>query len=114
MVPALALGGRRPAALLGGGHPRPADRARPALGARAALDRAAERTDAARLEERAGLGEGEVLGLDLLPAVCPAEECPPLIGNVHVMFDQDHATATCRESAGGEADRQLAEAGSPW
>lgn len=103
MVPALALGERRPAALPGGGH-HP----------QAAIDRAAERTDAARLEERAGLGEGEVLGLDLLPAVCPAEECPPLIGNVHVMFDQDHATATCRESAGGEADRQLAEAGSPW
>ena len=103
MVPALALGERRPAALPGGGrHPH------------AALDRAAERTDAARLEERAGLGEGEVLGLDLLPAVCPAEECPPLIGNVHVMFDQDHTTATCRESAGGEADRQLTEAGFPW
>ncbi|WP_263312236.1 hypothetical protein [Brachybacterium atlanticum] len=50
-----------------------------------------------------------MLGLDLLPAVCPAEECPPLIGNVHVMFDQDRTTATC-----GEADRQLAEAGSPW
>ncbi|MFD4007487.1 hypothetical protein [Brachybacterium sp. GU-2] len=55
-----------------------------------------------------------LIGLDLLPAVCPAKGCPPLIGNVHVMFDQDHATATCRESAGGEADRQLTEAGSPW
>lgn len=103
MVPALALGGRRPAALLGGGrHPQ------------AALDRAAERTDAARLEKLADPGEGEVLGLDLLPAVCPAEECPPLIGNAHVMFDQDRTTATCMESAGEEAERQLTEAGSPW
>ncbi|MGP5259236.1 hypothetical protein ACTXMW_15130 [Brachybacterium paraconglomeratum] len=74
----------------------------------------AERTDAARLEELADLGEGEVFGLDLLPAVCPAEECPPLIGNVHVMFDQDRTTATCMDSAGGEAERQLTEAGSPW
>lgn len=55
-----------------------------------------------------------MFGLDLLPAVCPAEECPPLIGNVHVMFDQDRTTATYRESAGGEADRQLTEAGFPW
>lgn len=55
-----------------------------------------------------------MFGLDLLPAVCPAEERPPLIGNVHVMFDQDHTTATYMESAGGEAHRQLTEAGSPW
>ncbi|MEV0867916.1 hypothetical protein AB0I24_08245 [Brachybacterium paraconglomeratum] len=55
-----------------------------------------------------------MLGLDLLPAVCPAEECPPLIGNAHVMFDQDRTTATCMESAGEEAERQLTEAGSPW
>ena len=73
-----------------------------------------ERTDAATLEELAGSGEGRVYPLDLLPVVCPEEECPPLIGNVHVMFDQDHTTATYMSSAGWAADRELTEAGFPW
>lgn len=72
------------------------------------------RTDAATLEELAGRGEGRVYPLDLLPVVCPEEECPPRIGNVHVMFDEDHTTATYMESAGWAADRELSEAGFPW
>jgi hypothetical protein len=72
------------------------------------------RTDAATLEELAGRGAGRVYPLDLLPVVCPEEECPPLIGNVHVMFDEDHTTATYMESAGWAADRELTGAGFPW
>ena len=70
------------------------------------------RTDAARLEQLAG--EGAVHAVDLLPVLCPQHECRPLIGNMYVFQDEDHATATYMESTGPEVERQLAEAGFDW
>ena len=73
-----------------------------------------ERTDSRKLEDLAERGEGRVYPLDLVPIVCPEEECAPLIGNVHVMFDVDHTTSTYMESAGTATERQLTDAGFEW
>ena len=72
------------------------------------------RTDAAVLETLAARGEGEVFPVDLVPVICPEHACTPIIGNVHVMFDEDHLTATYMESSGDEVARQLEEAGFRW
>ncbi|QNN82191.1 hypothetical protein H3H54_13825 [Brachybacterium sp. Z12] len=72
------------------------------------------RTDAEVLAELAGRGGAEIFPVDLLPVICPEDSCPPLIGNIHVMFDEDHLTATYAESTGPEVERQLAEAGFDW
>lgn len=84
-----------------------------------------QRPDAAVLEKLAARSEegddsgdggesGEVFPVDLLPITCPQDECPPIIGNIHVMFDEDHLTATYMESAGPETEQQLEEAGFRW
>lgn len=80
-----------------------------------------QRPDAAMLEELAARSEeggggegGEVFPVDLLPITCPQDACPPIIGNIHVMFDEDHLTATYMESAGPESARQLEETGFRW
>lgn len=70
------------------------------------------RADSALLDELAT--RGDVHPLDLLPVTCPNRSCAPIIGNVHVMFDVDHTTATYMASAGEETDRQLTEAGFAW
>ncbi|MGP5306788.1 acyltransferase family protein [Brachybacterium alimentarium] len=72
------------------------------------------RTDAAVLETLAARREGEVFPVDLVPVICPEHACTPIIGNVHVMFDEDHLTATYMESSGDEVARQLEEAGFRW
>ncbi|WP_232820157.1 acyltransferase family protein [Brachybacterium sp. YJGR34] len=82
-----------------------------------ALDREAMpavRADAAVLEELSGRGGGTLHPLDLQPLICPQDACPPIIGNVHVMFDEDHLTATYMESAGQETERLLREDGFAW
>ncbi|WP_193106930.1 acyltransferase family protein [Brachybacterium sp. FME24] len=73
-----------------------------------------ERPDAAVLAELSDRGPGGLYPVDLLPVICPGYSCPPLIGNIHVMFDEDHATATYMRSTGEETDRQLTEAGFGW
>lgn len=72
------------------------------------------RTDAEVLKMHSGRGGAEVYPVDLLSVTCPEYSCPPIIGNVHVMFDVDHLTATYAESAGGEVQHQLDSAGFPW
>lgn len=72
------------------------------------------RTDAEVLQMHSGRGGAEVYPVDLLSVTCPEYSCPPIIGNVHVMFDVDHLTATYAESAGSEVQHQLDGAGFPW
>ncbi|MFC7456940.1 acyltransferase family protein [Brachybacterium sp. GCM10030267] len=71
-----------------------------------------ERPDAALLEELST--RGDLYPVDVQPLMCPEGSCPPLIGNMHVMFDEDHATATYMASLGGSVDAQLQEAGFTW
>lgn len=80
-----------------------------------ALDQEAmpqRRADADRLEELSSLGS--LHPVDLLDGVCPAQECPAIIGNVYVMFDVDHPTRTYMLSLGQMTDRLLGASGFRW
>ncbi|WP_182976826.1 acyltransferase family protein [Arthrobacter cheniae] len=48
-----------------------------------------------------------VTSIDLNPFICPAEQCPPVIGDVLVYRDTDHLTATYVESLADRLEASL-------
>lgn len=59
-------------------------------------------------------GSGVFVPVDLLPWICPDDQCRPVIGNVFVYLDEDHLTQMYATTLAPVLDAQLTTAGWRW
>jgi hypothetical protein len=78
-----------------------------------AFDRDRYADSAAPTQHLAARGQPGVHMIDLFDAICPAERCPPVIGNVLIYRQGSHLTATYVETLAPRLAAALSEAGIP-